>query len=127
MSSPTSGRAGRAGNAANAPDAADAPEAGATGDPEHPDRAGHAACEGHTGKAGGSARRPPLLKRISAQQWLALDVALGLLLFVGGLTHVIGHRHAGSSYPLALLALLALLLAGASLPTMFLRRYPLTA
>ncbi len=68
--------------------------------------------------------RPPLLQRISVQQWLALDVVFALLLFMGGLVHVTGHRHAGSSYPVWLLVLL---LAGASLPTMFRRRYPLTA
>ena len=121
MGSPTSGRAGRAGNAPDAPDAA---EAGTTGDPGHVGHAAYAAYAGHTGDAGRTVPRPPLLHRISAQRWLALDVALGLLLFVGGLTHVIGHGHAGSSDPLWVLALL---LAGAPLPTMFRRRYLLTA
>ncbi|HEY2563330.1 MAG TPA: sensor histidine kinase [Acidimicrobiales bacterium] len=67
---------------------------------------------------------PPLLQRISAQQWLALDVAFGLVLFLGGLTHVVDRSHAGSHAPEWALALL---LAGASLPTMFRRKFPLAA
>ncbi len=58
------------------------------------------------------------------QQWLALDVAFGLVLFVGGLTHVTATGHAGSHDPVWLLALF---LAGASLPTMFRRKFPLPA
>ncbi|HEX3567278.1 MAG TPA: sensor histidine kinase [Acidimicrobiales bacterium] len=76
------------------------------------------------GHVGHTVPRPPLLQRISAQQWLALDVAFGFLLFLGGLTHVVTHGHAGSHDPEWLLALL---LAGASVPTMFRRHFPLAA
>ncbi len=68
--------------------------------------------------------RPPLVQRISARQWLALDVGFALLLFLGGIAHVVGRGHAGSHAPLWLLALL---LAGASLPTMIRRAHPLVA
>ena len=64
---------------------------------------------------------PPLMQRISAEQWLALDVAFGFVLFLGGLTHVVDRSHAGSHDPEWVLALL---LAGASLPTMFRRKFP---
>jgi hypothetical protein len=76
------------------------------------------------GHVGHTVPHPPLLQRISPQQWLALDVAFGVLLFLGGLTHVVARGHAGSHDPEWLLALL---LAGASVPTMFRRRFPLAA
>jgi len=108
-------------NAADAPDAADAPEAGATGGPDHPDRAGHAAYAAirERGRFGPS---PPLLERISASSACPRR-GLRSPPVVGGLTHVIGHRHAAAAIRSG-----SWLSPGWSVPaTMFRRRYPLIA
>jgi signal transduction histidine kinase len=65
--------------------------------------------------------RPPLLQRVTPTQWVAIDVAFSLLLFAGGLGHLLYQKDASvhtSTW------VLAVLLAGASLPNAVRRYWP---
>jgi len=110
----------RAGNAADAPDAADAPEAGATGGPDHQT----APATPPTRAIPGTRAVRPVAPRSSSGFRPA--VACPRRAFRspparGWADHVIGHKHAGSSYPLWFLALL---LAERPCPPCFRRPLP---
>jgi len=68
--------------------------------------------------------RPPLLQRVTASQWVRIDVAFSLLLFAGGLGRLLSPKEASAH---ASTWVLVALLAGASLPNAVRRYWPVPA
>jgi signal transduction histidine kinase len=69
------------------------------------------------------APRPPLLQRITARQWLSIDVAFSLIFFLGGLASFTFGVQGKENEPHVTLLVVALILA--AVPIAFRRKYPL--
>src|ERR1700736_1113233 len=69
----------------------------------------------------GDAPRPPLLQRVTPSQWVGIDVAFSVLLFAGGVGHLLVRKE--NSFHTATWVL-AVLLAGASFPNAVRRYWP---
>lgn len=67
--------------------------------------------------------RPPFLQRVTPRQWLAIDLGLSVLFFLGGLASLLVHDH-GNPHPQHV-ELLALALCFATFPIAVRRRYPI--
>jgi signal transduction histidine kinase len=74
--------------------------------------------------------RPPLLQRVTARQWVSIDIFIAILLFLVGLATILGQRthggllgNNGFHHPHGIALLVALCLATFPLPAR--RRYPL--
>jgi signal transduction histidine kinase len=64
--------------------------------------------------------RPPFLHRVSARQWVSIDVVVTALLFAGGLTGLLSNKRLPAHFVLLVIALCL-----ATLPLPYRRKYPL--